>query len=470
MKRLLSLLVTYALTFGLCACTGGETGETTQPEAQGLQIGYARVSITPSSGINMGGYGNEKYRISTGFLDYLYATCIALKDGENVVLLFSTDVIYAYAPWTEEVRTALHTQLGIPKENIHIGATHIHTGPELRTTYDAIQQWKKEYIKGLVESARKAVADLAPTTMYGKKVQTQNQNFVRHYKMSDGTYAGSNFGDWTLAPVDHATPGDPEMTLIKFAREGEKKDILLMNYQAHPDMIGGTLLSADYVGAVRDILEKETGMDFIFFQGAAGDQNPFSRISGEKTNVGAQKYGEELARYVLDALPDIAEKIQGQGIAVKQETVTYACNKHGQDRLADAQKVVDLFRQTGDSSGAAYTLARSLGFESVFHCTGIVKCAKYPQTDEFTVNVLRIGDLGFVVAPYEMFSENGLYIKKNSPYSYTIISTCSNASNGYFPTKEAFAYGCYEGYSARFASGVGEDTAAKFVEMLKEIQ
>lgn len=470
MKKLLSLLVSSALTFGLCACTGGGTEETTQPECQGLQVGYARVSITPDNGVNMGGYGNEKQRISTGFLDYLYATCIALKDGEDTVLLFSTDVIYAYAPWTEEAREILNTQLGIPKENIQIGATHTHTGPAIRTSYEAVQQWKRVYIDGLVDAAKKAVADLAPAAMYGKKVQTQNQNFVRHYKMSDGTYAGSNFGDWSLTPVDHATSGDPEMTLIKFAREGDKKDILLMNWQAHPDMVKGTMLSSDYVGAVRDILEKETGMNFIFFQGAAGDQNPFSRMPGEKTNVGYKKYGAELAQYVLDALPEMTERIEGQGIAVKQETITYNCNKHGQDRLADAQRVVDLFRQTGDSAGAAYTLARSLGFESVFHCTGIVRCSEYPQTDEFTVNVLRIGNLGFVVAPYEMFSENGLYIKKNSPYPYTIISTCSNAANGYFPTKEAFAYGCYESYSARFASGVGEDTAAKLLEMLKEIQ
>ena len=470
MKRLVSLLITYTLTFGLCACAGERVGETTEPTVQGLQVGYAKVSITPGDGINLGGYGNEKTRISTGFLDYLYATCIALKDGENVAVLFSTDVIYAYAPWTEEVRTAIHTQFGIPKENIHIGATHIHTGPELRTNYDAVLSWKTEYVNGLTEAAGKAIADLAPAVMYGKKVQTENQNFVRHYKMSNGTYAGSNFGDWSLTPVAHAVPGDPEMTLVKFAREGEKKDILLMNWQAHPDMMGGTLLSADYIGAVREILEKETGMDFIFFLGATGDQNPFSRISGEKTNIGYKKYGAELAQYAIDALPEMTEKIEGQGIAVGQETITYSCNKHGQDRLGDAQKVVDLFRQTGDSAGAAYTLARSLGFESVFHCTGIVSCSKYPLTDEFTVNVLRIGNLGFVVAPYEMFSENGKYIKANSPYPYTVISTCSNAANGYFPTREAFEYGCYEGYSARFASGVGEDTAAKFVELLKEIQ
>ena len=469
MKKLLSLLLVFAMTLSLCACTGSGAAETTAPVAQGLQVGYARMSITPGGGVNMRGYGNDAHRISTGFLDYIYATCIALKDGEDIVLLFSTDMLTADATWTAEIRARIKSELGVPEENIQVGATHSHTAPAVGTSHDAVKEWKVMYMDALAISAQKAILDLAPATMYGTKVQTEKQNFVRHYKMEDGTYAGSNFGDWSLTPVDHAVPGDPEMTLIKFDREGDKKDILLMNWQAHCDMIGGTLISADYVGVVRDILEKETGMDFIFFLGATGDQNPNTRIPDEKPKVDYKKYGQELAQYALDAIPEITEKIEGQGIASKQETITYKSNKYGQDRLADAIKVNELFKQTGDS-GVANTLAKSLGFWSVYQCNGIVSCSKYPEFGSFIVNVHRIGNLGFVAAPYEMFSENGKYIKTNSPYDFTIVSTVTNGYSNYFPTKEAYEYGCYESYTAKFDAGVGEDTATKFVEMLKEIQ
>jgi len=469
MKKFLSLFITFVLVFSLCACTGG-AGEATQPESQSLQVGFAKESITPGNGVNMRGYGNPEHRISTGFLDYLYATCIALKDGDDIILLYSTDLLCSDATWTLQARATLNAELGIPTENIQIGATHTHTGPSIGTdTFPAIQEWKMMYMDALLSTAKKAIADLAPTTMYGKKVLTEKQNFVRHYKMSDGTYAGSNFGDWSLKPVEHAVPGDPEMTLIKFDREGDKKDILLMNWQAHCDMIGGTLLSSDYVGVTRDILEKETGMNFIFFLGATGDQNPNTRIAEEKAEVDYKKYGEELAQYALDAIPEITEKIEGQGIASKQKTITYKSNKYGQDRLSDAIKVNELFKQTGSSS-TANALAKSLGFWSVYQCNGIVSCSNYPEFGDFTINVHRIGNLGFVAAPYEMFSENGLYIKNNSPYDFTIVSTVTNGYSNYFPTKEAYEYGCYESYTARFDAGVGEDTAAKFVELLKEIQ
>ena len=364
----------------------------------------------------------------------------------------------------------LNAELGVPAENIQIGATHSHTAPAIGIDYlPAVAEWKIMYMDALLATAKEAVADLAPATMYGKKVMTEGQNYVRHYQMEDGTYAGSNFGDWKLAIKGHATDGDREMTLVKFAREGDKKDILLMNWQAHADMIGGTMLSADYVGAAREKVEAETGLHFVFFLGATGDQNPNSRIKEEKQNNNYKVYGEELAQIAIDTLPAITEKIEGQGIASKQETITYRSNKYGQDRLEDAMKATKHFRETGNVR-EANAIATANGFFSVFQCNGIVSCSDYPEDGQFTVNVHRIGGLGFVAAPFEMFSKSGLYIKQNSPYPFTIVSTVTNGYGNYFPSREAFTYGCYESYTARFDIGIGEDTAEKYVELLKEIQ
>jgi hypothetical protein len=86
------------------------------------------------------------------------------------------------------------------------------------------------------------------------------------------------------------------------------------------------------------------------------------------------------------------------------------------------------------------------------------------------LNTCSFGGVGFVAAPNEMFSNTGMYLKENSPFNFTIISSITNGYNNYFPTKEAFEYGCYESFTARFAIGVAEDTAAELVSMLKEVQ
>lgn len=475
MKKLLCALLTLAVVFSLCACGGNGGGEATEPTVpQGLQVGYARESIMPEGQVNISGSGNQAHRVSDSFLDILYATCIAISENGNTILLYSTDTLTAKTGWTATARQLISNATGVPQENIHIGATHTHSGPAVGGNEPLVQEWVSIYMNALLRSAEAAIKDQAPATLYGKKVKTEQMNYVRHYKMDDGSYAGSNFGDFSKQIVGHASEGDPEMTLIKMDREGDKKDIMLMNFQAHP-CFGSSesynALSSDYVGAARDAFEQATGMHFIYFLGATGDHNTSSRVGSENGphNNDRIAYGTKLAQYAIDALPEMTIPIEGSGVKTTQKELRFATNKYGQDRLADARKVTNMFDQTGDSS-ACTKYAKSLGFQSVYECRGIVSGATRPETSEITVDACSFGGVGFVAASYEMFSKSGLYIKENSPYEFTVISTVTNGYGNYIPSQEAYDYGCYESYTAIYAAGSAEKLAETFVEMLKEVQ
>ncbi len=476
MKKVISLILTFAIALGLCACGGsGDNGGSTEPKADGLMVGYARESILPNGQVNMSGLGNQGSRISTENLDILYATCLAISENGTTILLFSTDTLTAKDNWTNEARLNISKATGVPAENIQIGGTHTHSGPAVGGDEALVKQWKPVYMNALLYAAQSAIADQAPSTLYAKKVQTEQMAFVRHFKMDDGSYAGSNFGDWTKTAVSQATEADEEMILVKIDREGDKKkDIMLMNFQAHPCFgydIKMTALTADYISVARNVFEQQTGMKFIYFLGSAGNQNTSSRISSENAphNSDMTQYGTKLAQYAIDALPTMTTPVEGAGVKTTKVMYNYKCNDYGQDRLEDARKVNKMFNETGNvSSCNAY--AKSLGFYSVYQCNGIVQCSNLPASMEMELNACSFGGIGFVAASYEMFSNSAMYIKENSPFEYTVISTCTNGYNNYFPTKEAFEYGCYESYTARFGSGVAEDTAAKFVEMLKTVQ
>lgn len=473
MKKIISLLLLLALTLSLCACGGSNTAETEPAAYTGLQMGYARESIMPEVPVNISGSGNQAHRLSIGYLDILYATCIAITEGDTTILLYSTDTLAARTPWTNEARTLISEATGVPEHNIQIGGTHTHSGPAVGGGEAPVQQWKPIYMDALVNSAKAAIADQAPAKLYGTKVQTEAMTFVRHYLMEDGSYAGANFGDFTKKIVDHAAKPDEEMILIKAEREGDKKDILLMNFQGHPCFSGATNyndLSADYIATVRDEVEKQTGMEFIYFLGATGNQNNNSNIASEEgpQNKDRFAYGAALAKYAVDALPSL-QLIEGSGVKTTRKEVEYKSNDYGQDRLEDAEKVTKMFTETGDAT-ASSQYARTLGFHSVYECNGIVNCSRYPATGTIELNTCSFGGVGFVAAPNEMFSNTGMYLKENSPFNFTIISSITNGYNNYFPTKEAFEYGCYESFTARFAIGVAEDTAAELVSMLKEVQ
>ena len=87
------------------------------------------------------------------------------------------------------------------------------------------------------------------------------------------------------------------------------------------------------------------------------------------------------------------------------------------------------------------------------------------------MSVMSIGeDLSFVFAPYEMFSESGSYIRENTPYSMTFLSSCSNGGNGYLPSSAAYEYGCYESFSSRLAKGSAEELADEYLSMLTTLK
>ena len=108
---------------------------------------------------------------------------------------------------------------------------------------------------------------------------------------------------------------------------------------------------------------------------------------------------------------------------------------------------------------------------SVFHANAIVKNSKISNgtTGKIEVNAVSFGDISFATVPYEMFHENGSYVKNNSPSPMTFVLELANGSNGYFPSEEAFDYGCYEADTASYKKGAAELVSEELVSLLNSI-
>ena len=139
MKKLLSMLLILSLVLGLCACgaASDNTAETAPAESQ-LLVGYGREKIMPETDVPLGGYGQTDTRISKQYIDYLYATCIAFKAGDETVLLFSMDLIGCYGNWVKNVREAVSQSLNIPGEKILFTASHTHSAPDMNSPDERI--------------------------------------------------------------------------------------------------------------------------------------------------------------------------------------------------------------------------------------------------------------------------------------------------------------------------------------------
>lgn len=462
MKKIISVLLVTVLVLGLCAC--GSSGNSGSAEEAGLKVGYHKINITPSYTVNLTGYGDESIRTSDkgSLLGYLYATCIAVNSGEDTVLLITADTLAFTLANQKEYRINISNTTGVPEENIFFGATHCHSAPVQSG------QYKSDLNAWLVEAAESAIADMSSATMLACKPTYEGMTFVRHYKNDDGTYVGSNFGYWGNL-VGHATEADSTGVLLKFDREDDKKDVLMVNWQAHADRgseLGRYNIAPSWVGHLRDKVEQETGMQVAYFTGASGNLNPDSKITSETHGLLWDEYGTKMGELIVGSL-DQLQPVGGTEIKVSKQVVEVQNNHQWDHMVVQANDVVDYWNTVQDST-AATTYARKYDISSWHHARAILSQASRGPTDNLEINAFSIGDIGFITGTYEMFCGSGMYVKENSPFDTTFIIT---GNSSYIPTRDAYeTYRCYESDTSRVAAGTAELLEGKFIEMLNALK
>ena len=435
-----------------------------------LKVGYGKVDITPKTSVPLDGYGNAANRFSQVQRDPLQATCIAFCDPKgNKALLFTVDCLQTYRQFADPVREQLSRELGIPFENINIAGTHSHSAPAMLEECPEIACYRQLYHEGLVEAGRKAIADLAPAITFTSAVQTEGMNFNRHNKMADGSFAGDNFGRWGAGFVRHASVNDPWLQVVRYARIGAK-DIVLLNFQAHPCSTGGMnnrVCSSDVIGELRTYLQTRTGARVACFQGAAGNHNWRSHEPSETRTEDTVEYAKILGDYALKALRR-TQQIPGTDVKALRREVAVELD-HTDDHLVETvMPVWERWLQKYDRD-ASNKEARALGLNSIYSIWYLLDRAKRGDRDTVPLSALQVGGVGFACAPYEMFGASGMHIKERSPMPMTFIVTHCNDSKGYLATEFAFTHGCYEVDGRQYPKGTAERLANEFVEMLQEI-
>lgn len=468
MKKVLCLIFAAMLLLQT-GCGAQQNREETQMNKT-FQVGFGRTDITPTYGVPLSGYGNTHLRISNNIISDLWITCVAIRDAQgNDLLLISQDLSNGY--WASEVLPILSSATGIPQDHIMLASTHTHCGPDQTSGLQSIKDWKQEYLLQMTSAAEAALADLAEADIYIGQTKTEDLSFVRHYLMSDGSYAGDNFGDFVNNTiVDHAREVDPQLQVIRFDRSGAgKQNVLMVNWQCHPMWDAGMTrknVSADFIGTTRDYLEEKTGDLFVYFQGAAGDHSTRSRLPEEVRAKDAAEFGKLLGDCVLEAAGNL-KKLDAAPIQVKQTQFEGNINHTMEDKLDLAQEVEDLYRKTDRDTGNK--LAWEYGFSSVYHSNAVLRRSKYEATRTMEISAIRIGQLSFVAAPYEMFGSHGSAIKEGSPYESTFVLGYCNGAYGYIPNAEAYDYGCYESHTGNFTRETGDELVQTYLSMLQEL-
>lgn len=413
MKRICAFLICAMLVLGVFSgCSGGEE---TPPAA--FSVGFGQADITPTEKTTLAGYGNDTERVVTRVSGNIYTTCVAIRDAQgNTVLVFAADLLQAKDAVVEPVRELVSKETGIPASNIMFHVSHSHSSPSGSPLY-----YEMVSEQSLV-AAQQALADLAPAQVHGAFERiAEGINFVRHYLLTDGTYIGEGAGTISKDRLyGHDTAPDRLLQVIKFTREN-KKDILLVNFQGHPSSPDDqTVLSSSYAGVIRETVSKTLDCSTMFVLGASGNLNCSSQIPGEAVASGYMEVGSFLADKVIG--------LKDSFVPLNSGTV----------QLMEVQEP-----------------CRWLGNQN--------------QTVDFPMHALSFGDVAWIFGPHEMFDTNAMAVRDASPFTMTLVASCSNGYHSYIPTPHSFDFFAYEAGKTRYFEGTAEQLQDRYIEMLKTL-
>lgn len=394
-----------------------------------LFAGWASIDITPPKPVALVGQFNK--RISTGVLDPLTATALALETrapngtGEQAVLV-SCDLGSVEKNTTERLRETVKTQLpDLDPRKIILNATHTHDGPGLRDeTYKGIYDVShdegvmtaSEYGEFFVQQAAKAVIEAwqkrTPAGM-SWALGSAAVGINRRAQYLDGTSV--MYGDTSRANfAGFEGPTDPGVELLCFWSPDKALTGMIVN-MACPAQETESLLqvSADFWHEIRQEIHRRHGDNiFILPQCAsAGDNSPHRLF---------RKAAEEamLAR---------------KGISRRQEIA---------NRIAHA--VDDVLPSAGND------IKFALPFKHLIVEADLPEIqpprAPFYETDSVhpvQLHAIRLGEIAMATHPFELFMDYGIRIQARTHAILTFLVQLCDAKSGYLPTAEAVKSGDY---------------------------
>lgn len=446
-----------------------------------LSAGFSRVTMTPAEPLPLGGFGVEEKRMHETLGYEICVSALALTDSRGqTLLLFSVDLANADTPLCQRIREQLEQETGIKQEHIYICATHSHSAPAVRRTdMDCIRRYNEQVCGWFSRAAAEALEDRKPCAMYAGSIESENLNFVKHYKARDRhtgqlSVVGDLFGDPNeKILLEHISKADPTVHLVRLERS-EGRDIVLTNFRAHPHFDGGLdkhILSADYIGAFRTALEALEDCHAIYFQGACGNINHTSRMKRpEQKYHTAKSYGVALAAVVAEGLARHMTPCQDVRFETEQFLFAAQVQRFSPALLEGAQKVQKAWLKNGSYAQCA-ELAKPYGIRSPYHAASIISSIDRPDSvGEMLLNVVRLGkELAFATFPGEMFDTLSVRIEDNAPFPYTLLLGYCNHNMSYLPSMKAYNYTCYETDITRFAAGTGEKVADACIDRLNKL-
>jgi hypothetical protein len=413
-------------------------------------------------------------------------------------VLVAVDHCLLWAAEMEALLAVLAARTGLASEQFVVAFSHTHAaglmGHERRNLPGG--ELIAPYLEALAEKSAAMVAEARRTAAPATLVYGTGRCALAGQRDLWDAHSGQ-----FVCGFNPDGPADDTVLVVRATDAAGKTLATIVNYACHPTTLAwqNTLISPDFPGAMREVIEQATAAPCLFFQGASGDLGPREGFLADPAV--ADRNGRQLghaALAALEALPPPGTRYRYSGPVVSGATLgtwehvpldtdalrrkrLWRCRRwtvdlpYRPDRRTAAQTEADLARWQADESAACRTgdAARARDCRAMVErmTRWRTRLASLPEgpTLPLPVTLWQLGDGLWLAVEGEHYQALQRALRERFPRLPIVVATLANGSRpAYLPAAETYGKGIYQESIAVLALGCLEQLIEAIVKQVEQ--
>ena len=465
--------------------------------------GVARADVTPPVGIYHRMWGAALHDRSTGIHRPLTATVLYLQSRAEPTqlpyVLIALDHCLFWAREMGDLLDSVSRQASIDSASLVVFFSHTHgaglMGMERKDLPggELIEPYLADLASKIARLVQEARGELRPASIvYGQGKCGLAKN--RDLRDDERGHFVCGFNP--------AGVTDETVVVGRVSDNAGNMMATIVNYACHPTTLAweNTLISPDYLGGMREVIEGATHVPCVFLQGASGDLGPLESYVGDVEI--ADRNGRQLGYAALAALESLpgagnqfeytgpvlsgatvgtwkytkqsdARRVQQSGWAFRRDVVPLKYRADLPSRTAleqeDAQYRAEERQAIHEGDAERVRKARTMIERTT---RSLIRIAPLPPGDAYPYPVLawKIGDAIWLALDGEYYNILQRELRARFPDVPLVIGTIANGSTvWYLPASSSYGLGLYQEEASILAQGCLEavlETATQTIRKL----
>lgn len=422
-------------------------------------FGYTEQDITPPLGIYARNWGAAKFDNAIGVHKPLLLQCLIFGDETNSQKIIITADLGWWKNNDDEkaIRHSVLTHFNLGEDQFLFCLSHTHAGPSICSSDSDLPGGK--YVKPYLDFLKNSIIDCIERARGNMQKASLNWSVgVCNLAQNRDLEVEGEF----VIGFNPFKKADQTLLVGKVTGETGDLQVVICNYACHPTSFAheNRLLSPDYVGAMREVVQLNTNAPTVFLQGASGELAPKNQYVSDPRVVDAN--GEELGYAVLATLatsdvPNTVWKldstlVSGAPLALwKEYSVGYSKTLISKKvnvsvpykRLESIEKIQSDYELCEDRV-LKDRLWRKLNTR---RSIGEMEFAEVP------VWIWKLGNCIIVAQPNEVYSDYQKQVRAAFPHWKIVFINIANGYIGYMPPEELYANDMYAVWQTPYAKG-----------------